>query len=160
MYRILFLLALIVSAPQVRSQSALDVITVHGQNVSYGNVVLCVGLTCSDYFSSGEDFPFDITKLTIIRDDSDEEAPDKIPGVLSCDDESATRETQAWVLYRSVIAVRYGPGQYGMRRADRANWGDEFSFTYSDGSTAVYERADSDFFGSQGMLEIVAPNCP
>ena len=29
MYRILFLLALIVSAPQVRSQSALDVIAVH-----------------------------------------------------------------------------------------------------------------------------------
>lgn len=160
MLRTIFTFCVFFVAFQVKAQSSLDVITVIGNTVRYENTVLCVGLTCSEYFSSGENYPFDITKLTIIRDDSDEEAPDKIPGVLGCNSDSITRETQAWVLYRSVIAVRYGPGQYAMRRADRANWGDEFSFQYADGSTAVYERADSDFFGSQGMLEITAPDCP
>jgi hypothetical protein len=149
-------------APSVKSQVALEQLVVNGQTISYGNSVLCAGVTCMGYFSqSGEFYPFDINLLTITRDDSDEAAPNKIPGVLKCTGDREIREDQAWLLYKAVMMARYVNKPIALQIADGRNRVDQavFEFQYSDGSHATYYRSNTEFTSTVGMIEVVLPAC-
>jgi len=163
MYR--FVIAFIIGllfAPSAKSQVALEELIVSGQTFTYRNIVLCTGVTCLEYFSqSGEVYPFDINLLTIAKDDSDEAAPNKVPGVLACTGDHIIREQQAWILYRAVMQARFVDRPLGMLIADARYRRDQarFEFHYSDGSTARYYRSSTQFADTVGMIETVSPRC-
>lgn len=156
--RILILVAFTttISSGAIFAQDPLATVEVTGSRSNWNCTGSCIDRFYALYSQDNSNIFYE-TETAIDPVDSEPvlESAQRIPGVLQCAADANTRNSEAWLMYRSVaIAAR---GTLGAISWDSDQISGFFSFMFIDGSIGIYQRTDSEFRASDGMTEIKAP---
>ena len=143
------------------AQTTLPVVTVTGtRSTSWSCTGQCVDMFFAQYTYKDSNILYE--SEAPLSDDSGEpvlETAERIPSVLQCAGAQHTRDTQAWLAYKAfALAKAKGNGLAAISWDSNQTHG-FFSFLFSDGSVGLYQRTDSGFLDSDGMVEINKPAC-